>query len=460
MQTNSSKGRSSQVLAIHVAEPNAREIGGYVRCEIGRDLQFSTESLESYFFSSWKPEAYDAFLVTAAVEFADRNFRRPAYYWRRNFRLRVPVHDVERWQQPSVSDTLRDALEFLTGDSWLISFYGRRREADRPRQSSFELSPNVLAVIPFSNGLDSRAVAGLTQKSMQDGLARVRLSSRIQETEGLLGHRLAFTDIPYRVGGEATESSARSRGFKFALMSGVAAYLSGARQIIVPESGQGSLGPSLVPVGQTYEDYRSHPSFTKKMEGLLKALLGMDVAFVFPQLWQTKAETLRRFLDECDDSSWTRTRSCWQQSRQVGVRGKRRQCGVCAACMLRRMSVHAAVTSEPSDQYVWERLDAATFEDGAVAGLPAGRITRSMREYAIAGVLHLDHLAALNRPARSASPLEVPSLQLSEALGRERAEVRRLLGRLIAQHATEWSSFVSSLGARSFILQWAVERDL
>lgn len=449
--------RQPPALEVHVAEPGTRALAAALRCQIGREVQFSTDSLESYFFSAWRPEAYDAMLVAAAVEFADKSLRRPAYYWRREFKLRVPVHDVERWQQPSVSSALHEALEYLTGDSWEIAFYGRRKDEGQPRQSSFELPSNAQAVIPFSNGLDSRAVAGLMQRSMKDGLVRVRLASKLQESEGLKGHRLAFTNIPYKVGGDSVESSSRSRGFKFALISGIAAYLSGAKQVIVPESGQGALGPSLVPVGQIYEDYRSHPSFTRKMERLLKALFSLEVEFVFPQLWHTKGETLRRFIEECGDSSWTGTRSCWQQSRQAGVNGKRRQCGVCAACMLRRMSIHAAGATESQDHYVWERLNVASFEKGVAKEFAPERITESMREYAIAGTLHMDHLAALSGAAGKPGTLEVPALHLSLALGIERGEVRQRLERLIAQHAQEWSGFVSSLGNRSFIAHWAVE---
>lgn len=457
MKNESEDRRQPPGLEVHVAERGSRALASPLRCEIGREVEFSTESLESYFFSAWKPEAYDALLVAAAVEFADKSLHRPAHYWRRAFSLRVPVHDVERWQQCSVSGSLREALEYLTGDSWEFTFYGRRRAENQPRQSSFELPSNAQAVIPFSNGLDSRAVGGLMQRSMKDGLVRVRLASKLQESEGLKGHRLAFTNVPYQVGGGSVESSARSRGFKFALISGIAAYLSGAKQVIVPESGQGALGPSLVPVGQTYEDYRSHPTFTRRMERFLRAVFGVDVEFLFPQLWHTKGETLRRFIEECGDASWIATRSCWQQSRQVGVNGKRRQCGICAACMLRRMSVHAAGAAEPQDHYVWERLNAASFEKGIAKGFARERIGDAMQEYAIAGTLHLDHLAALRKAANNPSPLEVPAFHLSQAVGIERAEARRKLERLIAQHAQEWSEFVSSLGEQSFIARWAVE---
>ena len=443
---------------VHVAEQGARTVNGAVRCEIDRDLTFSTESLESYFFAEWKEEAYDALLLAAAVEFADKSRRRSSICWRRLIDLRLPVHDVERWQQAAVSEALTDALEYLTGDSWEITFYGRKRRASKPKQSSLELPPSVEAVIPFSDGLDSRVVGGLMERTLGSRLVRVRLASRLQDGEGLRGRRLIFTNIPYRVSGRSAESSARSRGFKFAVISGIAAYLAAANKIIVPESGQGALGPSLVPVGQTYEDYRSHPAFARRMERVFKGLFGREITFSFPQLWRTKGETLREFIEECSsDPLWTATRSCWQQSRQVGVRGRRRQCGICAACMLRRMSVHFAGGSEPKDQYVWERLEVSALEDGVASGFARTRITTAMREHAIAGALHLDHLASLRCQPLGTTTLDLYSHQLGQTLSLDRTSVRTKLDRLLEQHAKEWAAFVSSLGSKSFVRTWAVE---
>ncbi|TIV10694.1 MAG: hypothetical protein E5W00_06550 [Mesorhizobium sp.] len=92
------------------------------------------------------------------------------------------------------------------------------------------------------------------------------------------------------------ETSARSRGFKFALISGIAAYLAGASEIVLPESGQGIFGPALVTSSaQAYPDFRSHPLFTMRMERVLAALLKRPVRFVFPRIWSTKGETLKAY---------------------------------------------------------------------------------------------------------------------------------------------------------------------
>jgi len=458
--TNAQRKPCSPVpTAIHVVEPGVRTAQGAWRCQIGTNVEFSTASLESYFFARWEPVACDALLVAAAVEFADRALRRPAYTWQREFALRIPVHDTNRWNDRRVSETLRDALGFLTGDRWHFEFYGRRKAMSSPQQSTLDLPTDVEAVIPFSNGLDSHAVAGLLAREMGSKLVRVRLGSKLRDTEPISRRRQAFTSVPYHVNsGERAfvESTARSRGFKFALISGLAAYLAGAGTIIVPESGQGALGPTLVPVGQSYEDYRSHPLFTGRMEEFLEALLGYRVRYSFPQLWYTKAETLRRFVNECDgDSSWSATWSCWQQNRHVSVEHKKRQCGICAACMLRRLSVHAAGLWEPKEAYVWEDLGASTFPAGAAASFGKEKITRALHEYAIAGTLHLDHLAGLLDSAANARMIDLNIFQLSGALSIQESDVRAKLHRLLRQHGTEWRSFVISLGQSSFVAEWA-----
>jgi 7-cyano-7-deazaguanine synthase in queuosine biosynthesis len=293
-----------------------------------------------------------------------------------------------------------------------------------------------------------------------DRLVRVRLGSKEIGGPKLERRAQPFTSVPYKVSASGTdfpESTARSRGFKFALLSGLAAYLAGASRVIVPESGQGALGPTLVPVGQAYADYRSHPLFTARMEQFLAALLGVALRYEFPQLWRTKGETLAQYVSECEDgaSRWASTWSCWQQNRHVSVEHHKRQCGICAACMLRRLSVHAAGLQEPNTAYVWEDLGASSFEAGAAAAFDRKKITGAMREYAIAGTLHLDHLATMRRSPANALPLSLAAFQLSRVCGLLETETRSRLDRLLSRHESEWKTFLGSLGPDAFIADWS-----
>lgn len=443
---------------VDVVENGTRARRGRDACVIGGDIKFSTSNLESYCLVDWEPVIFDALVLTAAIEFCDRTRRRHVHTWAREIELRIPVHEPERWNDRTVSDALHDALGFLTGDVWSISFVSRRKPVEKPQQFHFEIPREPCAVMPFSEGLDSRAVAGLMHEELGNRLIRVRLGSKAFETATLPSDgKQPFTSIPYRVKPQEltnVESSARSRGFKFAMVSGLAAYVIKAERIIVPESGQGSLGPVLVPVGQAYEDYRNYPLFTDRMETFLAALFRHSIRFEFPQLWHTKGETLSRFVKECKDGqAWANTWSCWQQNRQVSVDHKKRQCGICAACMLRRLSVHAASLTESPQVYVWENLSAPTFVAGAAPKFRHN--SRGQFEYAIAGTLHLDHLAGFRHSAINRSVYELAVSKLSSSRGLTPSEIRGNLDRLLAKHEEEWKNFLLSLGKTSFVAKWA-----
>src|SRR5262249_27946015 len=101
---------------VAVLEHGQRATSAWEPCWIGENLTFTTERLESYCLATWKPLAFDALLVAAAVEYCDRSLKRPALAWAREFELRIPVHDPVHWSSSAVHHSLRDALNFLTGD--------------------------------------------------------------------------------------------------------------------------------------------------------------------------------------------------------------------------------------------------------------------------------------------------------------------------------------------------------
>jgi len=450
---------SCPTLRLQVVERDGAASKGWLRCEIGRHIQFSTHSLESYFFEKWHSVVFDLLLVAAAIEFCDRRLLRPRLGWARRFELRIPVHEPERWSSQGVSAALHDALSLLTGDVWSIAFRARKSRHPEVRQTNLPLPNNAQAVIAFSNGLDSRSVAGIVGDEIGDGLVRIRLGSESKDKLAGKNERAPFTSVPYHVsaaGLRLPETTARSRGFKFAVISLASACLANVNRIVVPESGQGALGSVLAPVGHAYPDYRNHPQFTNIMELFGAQLLGGTVAYEFPRLWFTKGETLAAYRAIAPQSTvWSKTWSCWQQSRHASVDGKKRQCGICAACMLRRMSVHAAGLDEDSSHYVWERLGASTLEDGVAHGFARSRIGKAMREYALAGTLHLQHLAELTQAGPKKGSLDRMARQIGRITGLSPAESVLNAERLIRQHKLEWTAFTESLGDGSFVASWA-----
>lgn len=445
-------------LLVDALEPGEAVRSGATAAPIGQALQLDTRGLESYFFAEWNPALVDLLVVAAAAEFCDVARRRPQHDWSRRFDLRVAVHDPKLWNRPDVREALEEALSFLTGDLWRFGFVERQREVPKVAQGTLHLPSGARTIMPYSDGLDSRAVHALVAAHEGlSGLVRVRLGAGGVDQPRRARKRAAFAVVPYKIRRpKQGESSARSRGFKFAAVTGIAALLADVQRIIVTESGQGAFGPMLAVSGQVYPDFRVHPMFSRRMERLFLALTGKAVRYEYPRLWHTKGETLRAATQLAAPPSWSDTRSCWQQSRQCSVDGHRRQCGVCAACMLRRLSMFTAGIDEPSETYVWERLSAERLDDGLAGGFD--NITPALREYAVAGVLHMDHLADLVESPLHTRTLRRVARDTAEALDQDPANVEQQLRAMLERHAEEWRAFRKSLGQRSFVAQLASAR--
>ena len=118
------------------------------------------------------------------------------------------------------------------------------------------------------------------------------------------------------------------------------------------------------------------------------------------------------------------------------------------------MSVHAAGGREDPAIYVWERLGATRFEEGAAEAFTNRKPEGALHEYAIAGVLHLDHLADLHRSPASAAGIARQAFLLSRPIGLDEQKTKKRLADMLRQHEDEWRGFVESLGPRSFMAQW------
>ena len=99
-----------------------------------------------------------------------------------------------------------------------------------------------------------------------------------------------------------------------------------------------------------------------------------------------------------------------------------------------------------------ESLKADTWEAGAADKFT--NFTPALREYAIAGVLHFQHFAALRDSMEYELVKRRGTNELARALSEPSAVVAKGLDRLLRQHTVEWSAFIDNLGPRSFVRQW------
>lgn len=437
-------------LKLHVSEKGGRAPKDFEIATVGDEISFDPDILDTYHYEGWAPIHHDLLVVCAAVEYADRRRARRQCNWSRRFDVSVPVSELRLWQSAEVQVSLGDALRQLTGDHWHFHFFQSYGPKIGSRQGVLPFPKDQKRhTIAYSDGLDSRCVSGLYPT---EEIVRVRVAGK-KERAGK-GEK-PFDLIPFKVKPHRSpEDSVRSRGFKFAAVTAIASHLAGVERIVVPESGQGALGPVLLPLHGIYPDYRNHPAFFRKMERFVEALLGHSVTYEQPRLWYTKGQTIAAYMKQVgmsEDSLYS-TRSCWQQRHGVRFAGRHWQCGLCAACLLRRMSMHAAGVAE-RDTYAIENLDASRYE----AALPkhnSYRPTKAMIEYGSVGARHLQHLADM--AGRPDGDLRVLAFDIARNTGRTEEETLGNLKHLVTQHADEWHRFIKDLGEKSFINRWIV----
>jgi hypothetical protein len=119
--------------------------------------------------------------------------------------------------------------------------------------------------------------------------------------------------------------------------------------------------------------------------------------------------------------------------------------------MLRRLSVHAAGLTEASDVYICKDMSAPSLREAV-----DDRFTKynaAFEQYAIAGVLHLDHLADMARDDERSSVRRHTAL-LAPAMNLTADEAEDRLSSLLGRHALEWKTYLKDLGPNSFVRKW------
>lgn len=134
-----------------------------VPCVIGADLVIKPKALGDYCMKELPPRVDDLLLIAGAVAFADKAVRRRTLQgWARRFHLIVPTLEPDFWVQRRVTTALSGVLRLLTGDIWHFEFTRRRSPLVAHPQVALPFGNRPALVMPFSDGLDSLAVARLT----------------------------------------------------------------------------------------------------------------------------------------------------------------------------------------------------------------------------------------------------------------------------------------------------------
>ncbi|HBV97354.1 MAG TPA: hypothetical protein DEF36_09960 [Desulfotomaculum sp.] len=314
---------------------------------------------------------YEDFLVIAVSVFAtDKRVSRSDIKvsnihdnWTRQLEICVPVLNIDKWLL--VKETLEEALGFLSGDFWTLSFrqtYERYRNTDY-RKKDDQINNDFDCVSLFSGGLDSFSGA---IKLLREGkkvcfvgcMEYNTLNNRILELYELL-HReyvnvksniIVFStkpgapvNIDENIKSRYTENTSRSRSLLFiAGALAVASIIGSGTPIFIPENGFIGLNIPLTPSRMGSCSTRTtHVFFLSKLNEVL-SLLDIPHKIENFYAYRTKGE----IVDEIKDSTTflegaSRTISCSHPTLgRIDGAAIPINCGYCFPCLIRRASLH------------------------------------------------------------------------------------------------------------------------
>lgn len=275
--------------------------------------------------------------------------------WLREINVRIPVSTPQIWNNNS--HLIVDALNFLTGDEWIIEFY--QLEDDYFFNNGLEIEENLTIekICLLSGGLDSLVGAidlvntydniiftshydnaGAMQDKQKEIFDKI-CSSKPQKKFILSQFRIRYSDKLFY--DSDTNQRARSMIFLgFALFHAINFNLN---EIILPENGLISINLPLNESRTSSNSTRTtHPYFIKKLKEFMFNI-GININIKNPYQEKTKGEMLR----ECDDKVLlnnliNKTISCSHYKRKEPWtrRDSILNCGYCIPCLIRRSSIY------------------------------------------------------------------------------------------------------------------------
>jgi 7-cyano-7-deazaguanine synthase in queuosine biosynthesis len=441
------------VTRVVVRWPRMKKKRGAIDCVIGTDLKLSPSALQDYSAKLMTAKEQDLVIVAGAVACADRMVRRKrAKGWARHIELTIPVSAPSFWNKPEIMTALLDAIEYVSGDHWIIHPIQGPAETLAKKQTSLDFTLDNYVVLPFSDGLDSFLQWQLIKKEEPDlNILRVYTSSRAsnrQRNALIDGHgdksdqRLAMP-ISLSVGAHP-EPTYRTRTFLFFVMAALAAHKFKAKHVIIGENGVGMLGPGMIPFGDECPHRTTHPAFTRRLAVFLNRVVENRLEFDHPQKFRTKGQVLAHALKQ-GVTGWQQTHSCTRDPR---TKLDHMPCGICGGCLLRRTAVHAA--GQPDGQYFWNNLSGKALDD-CRANHSLRKARASDSDIGLHGISDMSDFAELALPSTSSDIFDRAAWEVVGKADASLTSTAKQIKELVDTHANEWNAFRAKFTANGFL---------
>ena len=355
----------------------------------GTHFRFDIHRIEEFFSKSLSSPMIDLLRISMAAYVVDRMVRRKRRdqqrHWSRSLALKVGVLEPDIWNSDEIGGNLVECLEFLTDDSWEITFVQDDRRVHREwQQNLFPFSPETRLCLN-SGGLDSvaglgnRVVAEPTRSTIPITVWHQRGQRHIVNRQiALMRKRCSNADLnplvfkAHLLHGSAKrckeEPTQRSRAFLFMAAGAATASMCSVPEIEVYESGVGAINlPLMAGMTGSRTTRSTHPEFLRQMSRLVSTVACRELALVLPFYYKTKGDVVSELAQEGLADIAKTTVSCvhFPLREKIG-----KQCGVCPACLFRRQAMITAGVEEVAGTY---KYDLFTGHKGT-AGIPTKKL--------------------------------------------------------------------------------------
>jgi hypothetical protein len=329
----------------------------------GRNIEVTLDNISDKLVKNIPGYLVDLIEIASYVYCGDQSFSRggdrgrdDGADWERALRFIVPVRCVERWSTPAVTDALREALGFLSGEEVNVEFQALHDPVPVTGYLAFGkdrgLGTTVEEVLLFSGGLDS--LAGVVREAVVAERAVALVSHRstpkvVQCRESLIK---SVADLcpgrrPYHIpvwvhkkGLQAKENTQRTRTFLYASLGMAVARLYNLERIRFYENGITSLQlPISAQLIGSRASRSTHPKTLRLFSHLFSLLAERTFTVQNPGFWFTKTDLVGKIGKAGAANLIGQTRSCHHTQ---DASEKHTHCGRCSQCLGRRFATLAS----------------------------------------------------------------------------------------------------------------------
>jgi len=359
--------------------PNPREAGVEYFSMYGHDGLEDVSTVGSTLMDDIKAAgmnpsaaAWDFLSLALAVNAADHALERNVSPdgWTRTIELELALYEPGPLQ--AAAQHIQEALRFLTGDFWQLTFVEGGYPPPRPKSA---VAHQADCVALLSGGLDSLVGAIDLKDQGRNPLfvSHIARGDKDKQSQyaallGRQGNHVQWNQNTWlKPKDREAEPSTRARSIVFFAFAGIAAdHLASLHQVaevdvFVPENGLISLNVPLNAgrVG-SLSTKTTHPVFIQRLQVLWHSL-GIPAVLQLPYAAKTKGEMLKQCADQVMLAKVGGSSTSCGRFGHYGLR----HCGRCVPCMVRRASFLHAGLKDTTAEYVYPDLNGAQRDQGA-----------------------------------------------------------------------------------------------